>query len=346
MKILIIKTSSMGDVIHTLPALTDAVTAYPEIEFTWVVEEAFQQIPLWHPAVKKVIPVALRRWRKNIIKTFFNGQWRKCKRQLRAEKYDYVIDAQGLVKSAFLTRSTCGLRCGYNKKSIREPLATFAYQKVYSVSKDLHAITRIRQLFAQALHYKIDLDNVRYNLQLPQTDISQFSLPKQYCLFIPNTTWTTKHWPISYWRQLIELLAAKNITVVIPGGYAHELPKIQAIAVGFANCIVLQKTSLDQLAMIIKNAQAIVSVDTGLSHLAAAIERPTIVLYGPTDPVSIGTKGENQIHLQASFACAPCLQKECSYKDPSDVRPACFTTINPSRVWQQLQPLLNQHVHD
>jgi heptosyltransferase-1 len=343
MKVLIIKTSSMGDVIHTLPALTDALNAYPDIEFTWVVEEGFAQIPWWHPAVKKVLPVALRRWRKNIVKTIINGEWRAFKRELKTEQYDYVIDAQGLVKSAFITRLARGVRCGYDKGSIREPLACRAYKKTFSVSKNLHAVTRIRQLFAQALHYDIDIEHVRYDLQLPPADISQFSLPEQYCLFIPNTTWPTKHWPISYWRQLIEKLAAQNIPVVLPGGYAHELPKVEAIAADFTNCIILQKTSLDQLALIIKKAQAIVSVDTGLSHLAAAIERPTIVLYGPTDPVSIGTKGKNQIHLQADFSCAPCLQKDCTYKGSSEVSPACFTTVAPSRVWENLQPLLVAH---
>ena len=343
MKVLIIKTSSMGDVIHTLPALTDALNVYPNIEFTWVVEEGFQQISWWHPAVKKVIPVALRRWRKNIIKTWFSGEWRRFKKQLRSEQYDYIIDAQGLMKSALLTRKARGLRCGYDKQSIREPMATFCYQKKLTVSKDLHAITRIRQLFAHALNYHIDSTHIRYDLQLPSVDISHFNLPERYCLFIPNTTWPTKHWPIAYWRELITKMQQENLPVILPGGYAHELPKIQKIADGFANCHILQKTSLDQLALIIKQAQAIVSVDTGLSHLAAAIERPTIVIYGPTNPETIGTRGQEQIHLQAKFACAPCLQKNCTYSGESAVTPACFSTVSAQQVWQQLQPLVLTH---
>jgi heptosyltransferase-1 len=129
MHVLLIKTSSMGDVIHALPALTDAMRAIPGIRFDWVVEEAFQEIPAWHPAVDRVIPVALRRWRKKPLKALISGEWRRFKRALRERQYDLVLDSQGLMKSAWLAQKARGPRAGFDKKSAREPLASWFYQK-------------------------------------------------------------------------------------------------------------------------------------------------------------------------------------------------------------------------
>ncbi|MCY4178333.1 MAG: lipopolysaccharide heptosyltransferase I, partial [Endozoicomonadaceae bacterium] len=153
MKVLIIKTSSLGDILHTLPALTDAAAAINGIRFDWIAEEGFQEIPTWHPAVNKVIPVGLRRWRKNILKTIWSGEWSVFKHQLRSEKYHCVIDAQGLIKSALLTRYVTAPVHGFDKKSIREPVASYAYSHRHNVSKKQHAIERTRQLFAASLKY-------------------------------------------------------------------------------------------------------------------------------------------------------------------------------------------------
>ena len=115
--VLVVKTSSMGDVIHTLPALTDATAAIPGIRFDWVVEEGFSEIPAWHPAVDQVIPVAVRRWRKSLIQTWQSGEWQQFKKRIGASNYDAVIDAQGLLKSAFLAGKARGPRFGLDKHS-------------------------------------------------------------------------------------------------------------------------------------------------------------------------------------------------------------------------------------
>ena len=154
MRVLILKTSSMGDIIHTLPALSDAVAANPEIQFDWVVEENFAEIPHWHASVQQVIPVALRRWRKKILKVRGSSEWRSFKNEMKHHHYDCVIDAQGLMKSAWLARYVDAPTYGYDSQSVRERFATFAYDQAFTVSKDLHAVERIRDLFAQALHYK------------------------------------------------------------------------------------------------------------------------------------------------------------------------------------------------
>ncbi|RMS39539.1 Lipopolysaccharide heptosyltransferase I, partial [Pseudomonas coronafaciens pv. garcae] len=123
LRVLLIKTSSLGDVIHALPALTDAARALPGIRFDWVVEEGFAEIPGWHPAVDTVIPVAIRRWRKNLWQTVRSGEWRRFKQRVREQRYDLVIDAQGLFKSAWLTRYVDAPVAGLDRDSAREPLA-------------------------------------------------------------------------------------------------------------------------------------------------------------------------------------------------------------------------------
>lgn len=146
MRVLLIKTSSLGDVVHTLPALTDAARAIPGIKFDWVVEEGFAEIPTWHPAVGKVVPVAIRRWRKNLWQTIKSGEWRRFKQSVRAEKYDLVIDAQGLLKSAWLTRYVKAPVAGLDKNSAREPLAARFYSRRLAVARGQHAVERVRQL--------------------------------------------------------------------------------------------------------------------------------------------------------------------------------------------------------
>ena len=155
-RVLIIKTSSLGDVIHTLPALTDAVHALGEIQFDWVVEENFSAIPAWHPAVRKVIPVAIRRWRKNIFRRLFSAEWKKFRQQLKQEHYDYVIDAQGLLKSAWITLLAHGDSYGLDKHSAREGMASRFYQYPQTVARQQHAVERVRQLMSHSLDYQLD----------------------------------------------------------------------------------------------------------------------------------------------------------------------------------------------
>ncbi len=155
MRVLIVKTSSLGDVIHTLPALTDAARALPGIRFDWVVEEGFAEIPRWHPAVERVIPVAVRRWRKHPLRAWRSGEWRAFTAAIHAERYDAVIDAQGLLKSAWLARHAHGPLHGLDRRSAREPLASLFYRHRHAVAWGRHAVLRVRELFARALGYAL-----------------------------------------------------------------------------------------------------------------------------------------------------------------------------------------------
>ncbi|HGJ5857137.1 lipopolysaccharide heptosyltransferase RfaC [Arsenophonus nasoniae] len=295
MKVLIVKTSSMGDVLHTLPALTDAVRYYPDIQFDWVIEENFAEIPYWHSAVKRVIPVAIRRWRKNWLAKSVRQQRAVFRAQLQQQKYDAVIDAQGLLKSAFLiTRIARGVSHGYDWKSAREPLASLFYDYRYRVNKQQHAVERIRQLFAKSLHYNKPTIAGDYGIA---PYFSPLALAKENAadiIFFHATTRDEKHWPESHWRQLITAIQAKGLTVKLPWATALEHQRALRLAAGFKHVEVLPKLSLNELAQQIVAAKAVVSVDTGLSHLTAALSKPNITLYGPTDPGLIGGYGEAQ----------------------------------------------------
>ena len=266
---------------------------------------------------------------------------------MRQEKYDLIIDGQGLLKSAVIGLFAKGSKAGFDRRSVRESFASWFYQRTIFVPKDQHAITRLRTLFASVLQYQYDASTLSYGISTKKQFRSFSDLPEEYCLFIPNTSWLTKQWPVKYWRELLGHFSAKKMPVVLPGGYQHELPLVQKIVAGIEYTTILPQASLTQLRNVIANATAVVSVDTGLAHIAAALNKPTVVLYGPTDPKKIGTLGQDQIHLQAQFFCAPCGQKKCTYisQDTEDdsLEPACFRSITPKKVWETLQPWLNKN---
>jgi len=353
LRVLLIKTSSLGDVIHTLPALTDALRALPGIQFDWVVEEGFAEIPTWHPAVANVIPVAIRRWRKNLWQTFKNGEWRQFKQRLRDARYDLVIDAQGLLKSAWLTRYVKAPIAGLDKASAREPMATRFYDRPYAVARGQHAVERLRQLFGQALGYAVPAGLGDYGLD--RSRLLEPGADAPFVLFLHGTTWDSKHWPELYWRQLAERMIGQGLEVRLPWGSPAEKARAERIADGLENAVVLPKLNLAGVARILAAAQGCVAVDTGLGHLAAALDVPTLSLFGPTNPGLTGAYGKSQVHLAADYpACAPCLQKKCTYRPtPEDQRqvdterewPMCFTRLNPERVANQLGALLLAKEH-
>nr|WP_272889058.1 lipopolysaccharide heptosyltransferase I [Stutzerimonas stutzeri] len=324
---MLVKTSSLGDVIHTLPALTDAQRAIPGIQFDWVVEEGFAEIPAWHPAVAQVIPVAIRRWRNHPLQTLRSGEWRRFKARLRETRYDLVIDAQGLLKSAWLTRYVKAPVAGFDRDSIREPLASRFYDRCHAVPRDQHALERVRQLFAQALGYPIPDMIADYGL-----DRSQLATPGEqpYLLFLHGTTWPSKHWPEPYWRELAECMSEFGWAIRLPWGNADEKARAERIAQGLDSVSVLPRLNLGGIAKVVAGARACVAVDTGLGHLAAALDVPSISLYGPTLPGRVGAYGRSQVHLCATGPNA----------GQGNRHKPCFDDLPPERVASELKALL------
>ncbi|WP_010488478.1 lipopolysaccharide heptosyltransferase I [Pseudomonas sp. S9] len=328
MRVLLVKTSSLGDVVHTLPALTDAARAIPGIQFDWVVEEGFAEIPAWHPAVAQVIPVAIRRWRKNLLQTWKNGEWSRFKARLRETRYDLVIDAQGLLKSALLTRYVDAPVAGLDRDSAREPIACRFYDRRYAVPREQHALERVRQLFAQALGYSLAGHGADYGLDRVAMagDVGE-----PYLLFLHGTTWASKHWPEANWRELGGVMNQQGRAVRLPWGNEAEKARAERIVSGFDKAQVLPKLNLAGMAKVIAGAQACVAVDTGLGHLAAALDVPSISLYGPTLPGRVGAYGRSQVHLCATGPNA----------GSGDRHKPCFENLPASQVAAELDTLLS-----
>lgn len=327
MRVLLIKTSSLGDVIHTLPALTDAQRAMPGIQFDWVVEEGFAEIPAWHPAVVQVIPVAIRRWRRHLLQTLRSGEWRRFKARLRETRYDLVIDAQGLLKSAWLTRYVSAPVAGLDRESAREPLASRFYDRRYAIARDQHALERVRQLFAQVLGYTVPETMADYGLDRNQLATSG---DQPYLLFLHGTTWPSKHWPEGNWRELAERMSEFGWSIRLPWGNADEKARAERIAENLSSVSVLPKLNLGGIAKVVAGARACVAVDTGLGHLAAALDVPSISLYGPTLPGRVGAYGRSQVHLCASGPNA----------GKGDRHKPCFDDLPAERVASELKALL------
>lgn len=299
MRVLIVKTSSMGDVLHTLPALTDAQQAIADIQFDWVVEEGFAQIPSWHPAVDRVIPVAIRRWRKAWFSAPIKAERKAFRDAVRLQNYDVVIDAQGLVKSAALvTRLAHGIKHGMDWNTAREPLASLFYNRKHHIAKQQHAVERTRELFAKSLGYAKPQSQGDY--AIAQHFLNERNADAgQYAVFLHATTRDDKHWPEAKWRELIGLFNHAGIRIKLPWGAPHEETRARRLAEGFDYVDVLPRMSLGDVARILAGAKFVVSVDTGLSHLTAALDRPNVTLYGPTDPGLIGGYGKNQVTCRA-----------------------------------------------
>ena len=357
MRILLVKTSSLGDVIHTLPAVTDAARAIPGIRFDWVVEEAFAEIPTWHPAVERVIPVALRRWRQRPFARTTRMEWKTFCTALDETTYDFVVDAQGLIKSAWLAVKGNAPVHGLDFRSARESLASLAYAHRHAVPWGQHAVRRVRELFAAVFGYPLPEGGKGEDDGAVCSDADAYGLDRARILatidtvpedgasrlfFLHGTTWLTKHWPESYWRELARLATGSGWNVRLPWGSEAEHDSAQRIAKDLVGAHVLPRLPLSGLATELLTATACVAVDTGLGHLAAALEVPTLSLFGPTDPGLTGAWGRHQRRLATDFPCAPCLRKTCTLRSSGTSASSlgadapCFARLPPERVWEIL----------
>jgi len=292
MKVLLIKMSSLGDIVHTFPALVEARANISNLEFDWVVEENFVDLVSIHPNVSRIIPVALRRWRKNLWQAYKNKELGNSIKQLKNKRYDLIIDAQGLIKSAVLGKLAHGKLVGFNKYCVRESIASYFYAQKYNVDMNYHIVERNRDLMAQSLNYVKSTKEADFGL-------SEYisNNPHNYIMLFHGTTWASKHYPVYHWRKVLEFCDLNKIKVKLPWGNKSEYDRATTLAHNLTNVEVLPKLSLLKLIPIVAQSRLCITLDTGLGHLASALKVPCIGLYGPTDPKLIGTYGANQIHL-------------------------------------------------
>lgn len=324
MRVLIIKLTSMGDLMHAFPAITDMAAHYPDLSIDWVVDEGFAEVPLWHPAVKRVITTAHRRWKKNIISCWRRGEFSDFYQTLNADDYDVIVDLQSNLKSAVVSWLRRGKVHGYDRHTCREKPAHWAYGHHYNVGLRQHAIDRQRELMSKILGYEKPDTPSAYGVNLHACQLPEITLPEKYVVLVHNASWPTKLWPEDSWQQLIEKIAQQGYQTLLPCGSQQEFERAQRIADSHSAAIALPKMSLNQMAAIMKKAQAAVCSDTGLAHMSAVTDTPSITLYAVTDTVLIGTVGSHQQHIIA---------------DDQSLN-ARMQDITVDQVWQQLQPLL------
>jgi heptosyltransferase-1 len=288
-QILLVKTSSLGDVIHNLPVVSDIYANVPDARIDWVCEAPYADLVALHPGVRRALPVNLRYLRKNI---FSAGGWQDFlanKRSIAREHYDLVIDTQGLVKSAWISTFASGIRAGYAWSSAREPLASWFYQRTFIVAKGQHAVVRNRELAAQALGYQI-ADVTLYGLHPSPARFSWLE-DLRYAVFLHATSRADKLWPEGQWVALGGRLAAQDFRIVLPWGTEAEKRTSEALAARIPKAIVAPHLALTEAAQLLARAALVVGVDTGLAHLAVAVGAPTIGIYTATRTELTGLYG-------------------------------------------------------
>lgn len=285
-KILYVKTSSLGDIVHALPAVSDIRARFPDAEIDWVAEEAFAAIPRLHPGVARVIPVAIRRWRRQLGRAATWRELRAFRAELRARRYDWIIDSQGLLKSALVATLADGRRGGYDGNSAREPLAARFYQERFAVPRALHAVTRNRELAARVLGYSVppELD---YGIRTAPLALP-WAPAEPYAVLLHGTSHQRKLWSEDCWAALGNRLARHGWRAVLPWGSAAEEARSRRLAERIPGARVPPRLTLDEAATLLAGARAVVGVDTGLSHLAAALAVPTVGVFVATDPGRTG----------------------------------------------------------
>jgi heptosyltransferase I len=339
MRVLIVKLSSFGDVVHTFPALTDLQAARPDVEVDWLVEEAFAPIAGMHPAVAEVHPVAYRRlrWSVNRWPALARHVW-ALRGRLRAREYDLVVDLQGLIKSAAFARLAGVPVDGFDLASAREPAAVRLYQRRHMIPKDLHAVDRSRRLLAAALGYDRREGTVAPRLARSDKARDRLELPERYGLILHAASWPTKLWPEDRWRRLVENRTGKGETVVLPWGKAEERARSERLANGVPGALVLPRVLVGaELVDLIAGASLAVGLDSGLMHLVAAFGVPGVWLYGPTDPALTGPYGERQIVVRSTRPEAPCFRRRC---DRTPGGTCCMDAIAYAPVAEAVDALL------
>jgi heptosyltransferase-1 len=352
-RILLIRMSSLGDIIHTLPAVSDLRRWCPDVTVDWVVEEAYADVPAWHPAVRRVIPVALRKWRHRPMKSMLCRELDRFISLLRQESYTHVVDVQGLLKSAVIARCARGPCYGPGPAWARERWATWLYQHTVlppPAPSHTHVIERSRALLATLFGYTTVPGDHDFAIQQDRMPPLPRTFPP-YWVFLTGTTWPSKLWPVQFWVDLVFQARQGAIRhILLPWHTAEELERVQAIVRAVAARVppgvgppvppphlhILPRLPLGVVSAYVAVADGVVGLDSGLSHLAAALGRPGTTLFGASDATWAGVHNAWNVPMQATYPCSPCNRHRCPLPVIRDIHPPCYHGLAAEQVGQAL----------
>ncbi len=346
MKILVVRLSSLGDILHLFPAISDLRRHYPDAVIHWLVEPGFAEVVSWHEAVDRVITVPLRAHKKVWWKIpILLG---KLRRQLQSARYDVVLDAQGLLKSAVLARLAGVAVYGFDAASAREPLAAKLYQKTAHIQDGLHVIEKNRQLvgqvFAADVSQAANFGIKKFREERLRSEFSEIlreTTSQPYVVLLHGTTWNSKYWPETAWSELIRKLAQQGLRCLVPWGNQAEHQRADRLQSAAEEQVrVLPRLTLTEMMDVLLHARAFVSVESGIGHLAAAFEIPGIMLHGPTDPEYSGILGKSCRHITSGLYCSPCFKRDCPRLQTNQEIPPCQQEIKPDQVAKQCLALI------
>jgi len=336
-KILLVKTSSLGDILHTLPAVTDLGRVHPDWELHWLLEPAYAPIAALHPFVRRVWPFSLRE---------LKARWwrapqaiRQLRRELRRQGFDRVLDSQGLLKSAVLAHLPGVPVLGLAGTSAREPLASRSYARTAPVSWELPATERNRRLFATLLDYPQPQERAQARLQVPAAGAARALVEacRPFVWGFHGSARANKLWPTAHWARIADELAARGLRLLMPAGNAAERDRVASLAQGRDNVRLLPPLSVEDILALLTYGRAFVGVDTGFSYLASAVDLRGVTLYGPTaDEQSPYAPWQHSIHSPRACATA-CGRSNCALSTPFS---ACMAALTPESVLAALLPLL------
>jgi heptosyltransferase-1 len=294
-RILFVKLSSLGDVIHNLPAVSDVSAHRPGARIGWAVESAYAELVRLHPAVTDVIPVSMRHLRRHPLSARAWGAVRGALSAVAGGGWDYVIDTQGLLKSAFVARRARAPVFGYDRRSAREGLASRFNDVKFRVPRELHAVELNRRVAAQVFGYSTQMP-AEYGLSSPPT-APAWAPDRAYAVLLHAASRPSKRWPDERWIALGKLLEATGYAVILPGGTDEERAAAARLARAIPGALAAPAMTLAEAAALLAHASHVIGVDTGLTHLAVALGRPTVGIYGATRPALTGLHGASGVNL-------------------------------------------------
>lgn len=344
MKVLIVKVSALGDIVHALPVLAHLHAVHPDIVVDWLVESSFAPLLQGHPLLRRVIHLDTRGWRKQGAATAVRGTW-AVGRQLREEKYDVVLDLQGNSKSGLFTwLSGARKRFGFDASQTREWLNTLTTNYKVSIPPECHHISsRYLRIARDAFPGETDVSLCG---PLPVQDEAAQAISAmleergltagEFIVAHYGTTWETKLWPLDRWLELAKnLVVEKDRQLVLTWG--NNVEKLAAERMAEAcqgRAVIWPRGTLQELVALLAEARLVIGADTGPIHIAAAAGTPTVSIFRVTDSLRNGPSGDKHIRIQAPMDCSPCLRKSC------DLDRECGRSVTVDSVMNAVEKLL------